>query len=161
MGNEENPKNRPTTESEAFHKRTVNQVNEFSNKNSANPELKEQILKNWEKSMRERRVFKYGYLDILHYLFCWVICRRKRTLSKKPKFRDHLYFEVGHEKLLDELDWVTIIKSIRKLEILTQILLNKRQKFMMKFQRNNVIDSSSSGTSDEGQLNIVDLMKSK
>lgn len=31
----------------------------------------------------------------------------------------------------------------------------------MKFQRNNIIDSSSSGTSDEGQLNIVDLMKSK
>lgn len=31
----------------------------------------------------------------------------------------------------------------------------------MKFQRNNVIDSSSSGTSDEGQMNIVDLMASK
>ena len=32
---------------------------------------------------------------------------------------------------------------------------------MMKFQRNNVIDSSSSGTSDEGQMNIIDLMVSK
>lgn len=73
MGTEENPKNRPLTESEIFHQRTVNQVNEFSNKNSTNsknPELKEQILKNLEKSMRERRVFRYGYKDILHYLFC-------------------------------------------------------------------------------------------
>jgi len=31
----------------------------------------------------------------------------------------------------------------------------------MKFQRNNVIDSSSSGTSDEGQMNIINLMASK
>ena len=31
----------------------------------------------------------------------------------------------------------------------------------MKFQRNNVIDSSSSGTSDEGQMNIINLLTSK
>mmetsp|Transcript_10729 Transcript_10729/g.10618 ORF Transcript_10729/g.10618 Transcript_10729/m.10618 type:complete len:179 (-) Transcript_10729:11-547(-) len=31
---------------------------------------------------------------------------------------------------------------------------------MLKFQRNNVIDSSSSGTSDEGKMNIVNLLKS-
>ena len=78
-----------------------------------------------------------------------------------PKFRDHLYFEIGQEKLLEELDCVSIIKAVRQLKILTLVLLNKRQKFMMKFQRNNVIDSSSSGTSDEGQMNIIDLMESK
>jgi len=56
---------------------------------------------------------------------------------------------------------VTIIKAVRQLKLLTTVLLNRQQKFMMKFQRNNVIDSSSSGTSDEGQMNIVDLMVSK
>ena len=79
----------------------------------------------------------------------------------RPRFRDHLYFEIGQEKLLEELDWVTIIKAVRQLKLLTQVLLSKKQKFLMKFQRNNVIDSSSSGTSDEGQMNIVDLMESK
>lgn len=54
---------------------------------------------------------------------------------------------------------MTIIKSVRQLRLLTLVLLTKSQKFMMKFQRNNVIDSSSSGTSDEGQLNIVSLME--
>lgn len=76
-------------------------------------------------------------------------------MRKKKHFRDHVYFEVGQEKLLDELDCVNMIKAIRQLRILTQVLLTKRQKFLIKFQRNNVIDSSSSGTSDEGQMNIV------
>jgi len=82
-------------------------------------------------------------------------------MRTKPKFRDHVYFSVGQKKLHNELDCVTIIKSIRKLRILTQLLLTKKQKFLIKFQRDNVIDSSSSGTSDEGQLNIIDLMKSQ
>ena len=82
-------------------------------------------------------------------------------MRTKPKFRDHVYFSVGQEKLHNELDCVTIIKSIRKLRILTHLLLTKKQKFLIKFQRDNVIDSSSSGTSDEGQLNIIDLMKSQ
>ena len=82
-------------------------------------------------------------------------------MRRKKYFRDHVYFDVGQEKLQEELDWVTIIKSIRRLKILTQLLLTKKQKFLMKFQRNDVIDSSSTGTSDEGQLNIIELMKSK
>jgi hypothetical protein len=68
-----------------------------------------------------------------------------------------LYFEVGEEKLYDELDCVNMIKSMRQLRIMTQILLTKNQKFMIKFQRNNIIDSSSSGTSDEGQMNIIGI----
>ena len=125
--------------------------------------------------MRERRVFRYNYGNIFHYIFCCVPCRTKKTLRHKPRFREHLYYKVGEEKLLEELDCVTMIKAIRQLRILTQVLLTKKQKFLIKFQRNNVIDSSSSGTSDEGQNNIVgippmpnplcnqfiDLMKSK
>lgn len=65
-----NKKRRPPTESESFHQQTANKVNEFSKSSSknSNPDLKEQILNDLEKSMRERRVFKYGYMDILHYL---------------------------------------------------------------------------------------------
>ncbi|CAI2359077.1 unnamed protein product [Moneuplotes crassus] len=147
----------PLTESEKFHSKTSGDLKHINSNNVLVPSL----LPNLEKSMRERRVFKYGYTDILHYLFCCVVCRRKRTMRLKPRFRDHLYYEIGEEKLLDELDCVTIIKAVRQLKILTQVLFDKKQKFLMKFQRNNVIDSSSSGTSDEGQMNIVDLMASK
>jgi len=151
------------TESEKFHERANKDITNFkqSQKTVEDIELKNQILHNWETSMRNRRVFKYGYLSIFHYIFCWVACRRDKAMRTKPKFRDHVYFSVGQEKLHNELDCVTIIKSIRKLRILTQLLLTKKQKFLIKFQRDNVIDSSSSGTSDEGQLNIIDLMKSQ
>jgi len=151
------------TESEKFHEKANRDIACFkkSQKTQEDVELKSKILHNWEKSMRDRRVFKYGYLSIFHYILCWVVCRRDKSLRTKPKFRDHVYFSVGQEKLHDELDCVTIIKSIRKLRILTQLLLTKKQKFLIKFQRDNVIDSSSSGTSDEGQLNIIDLMKSQ
>ena len=151
------------TESEKFHERANRDITNFkkSQKTQEDVGLKNKILHDWEKSMRDRRVIKYGYLSILHYILCWVVCRRDKSMRTKPKFRDHVYFSVGQEKLHNELDCVTIIKSIRKLRILTQLLLTKKQKFLIKFQRDNVIDSSSSGTSDEGQLNIIDLMKSQ
>ncbi|CAI2358867.1 unnamed protein product [Moneuplotes crassus] len=147
----------PFTKSEKFHSQTTDCLKHID----SNDVLDISLLPKMEKSMRERRVFKYGYIDILHYLFCCVVCRRKRSMRLKPRFRDHLYYEIGEEKLLDELDCVTIIKAVRQLKILTHVLFDKKQKFLMKFQRNNVIDSSSSGTSDEGQMNIVDLMASK
>ena len=115
------------------------------------------MLNKCERSIKERRVFKYGYCSILHYMLWWVPWRKKRSLRKNPVFRSHAYFRVGQEKLLEELDWVTIIKAIRQLKILTQVLLNKDQRFLIKFQRKNVIDSTSSGTSDEGQMNIVGM----
>jgi hypothetical protein len=149
------------TESEKFHSNTYENFKHYKmNRSTEEFGAIDNILDNWEKSMRERKVLNYGYLNILHFIFWWVICRRDRKMRRSLNFRNHVYFEVGQEKLLNELDWVTIIKAIRQLKILTQLLLTKKQKFLIKFQRNNVIDSSSSGTSDEGQLNIIDLMKS-
>ena len=54
-----------------------------------------------------------------------------------------------------------MIKTIRHQKILTRLLFSKYQELLIKFQRNNVIDSSSSGTSDEGNANIVKFMTSK
>ncbi|CAI2385568.1 unnamed protein product [Moneuplotes crassus] len=153
----------PNTESEKFHSQTFGDIKrlDYFKKYPGQDQFQNDILQKCEQSMRERKVFKYGYKDILHYLLCCAFCRRKRSMRLKPGFREHLYFEIGQEKLLDELDCITIIKAVRQLKLLTAVLLNKRQKFLMKFQRNNVIDSSSSGTSDEGQMNIIDLMASK
>lgn len=151
------------TESELFYEKAISEIKQYSKEENIAKasEIKESILDNCQKSMNERRVFKYGYCLILHYIFCWVRCRNEKSMRYKKHFRDQVYYNVGQEKLVDELDWVTIVKSIRRLKMLTQILLSKKQKFLLKFQRNDIIDSSSSGTSDEGQINIIDLMKSK
>jgi len=153
----------PETESEIFHENATAEMKQYINEENAEKAvaIKSNILDNCQKSMNERRVFKYGYWLILHYIFWCVKCRKEKSMRKKRNFRDHVYYKVGQIKFVDELDWVTIIKSIRKIKMLTQILLNKRQKFLLKFQRNEVIDSSSTGSSDEGQINIIDLMKSK
>ena len=153
----------PETESEIFHENATAEMKQYINEENAEKAvaIKSNILDNCQKSMNERRVFKYGYWLILHYIFWCVKCRKEKSMRKKRNFRDHVYYNVGQIKFVDELDWVTIIKSIRRIKMLTQILLNKRQKFLLKFQRNEVIDSSSTGSSDEGQINIIDLMKSK
>lgn len=90
----------PFTQSEKFHTKTCDSLKAQQAYNIVYPGFYE----NLEKSMRERRVMNYGYSDILHYIFCCVICRRKKTMRLRPKFRDHLYYEIGEEKLLDELD---------------------------------------------------------
>jgi hypothetical protein len=147
----------PTTRSELFHSATLVQINKFKNtpKDSRSPALKSYILDKCDKSMRERRVLNYKVGDILHYLIWCTQWRSTNSLKDKERFRDHLYFEIGEEKLIEELEVVNIIKSMRKLKILFNVILNKQQKFMMKFQREHVINSSSSETSDEGKMNIV------
>jgi hypothetical protein len=60
------------TESEKFHMTSYEESKKFSNqvkRNVENPDNQFKILHECEKSMRERRVFKYGYCSILHYVF--------------------------------------------------------------------------------------------
>jgi len=155
-------KNIDRTDSQMFNSKASIEINQYPKERDITKatQIKDKIIQNWERSINERRVFKYGYWLIFHYILCWVKCRKEKSMRLKKNFRDQVYYNVGQDKLVNELDWVTIIKSIRRLKILTQILLNKKQRFLLKFQRNEVIDSSSSGTSDEGQINIIDLMKS-
>ena len=107
-----------------------------------------------------RKVFKYGYLDILQYLACWVLWRRRMSVKRNLRLRNHSYYRVGAEKLEDELDWISVIKAIRQLKIISKVLLNNKQNFLMKFNRANVIDSTSSD-SDDVQLNILESIKGK
>ena len=65
---------RPYTESEKFHAGTMEEIKKFTHGGEKEIHEKDQkeILEKCEKSMRERKVFKYGYSDILHYIFCCV-----------------------------------------------------------------------------------------
>ena len=60
------------TESEKFHHQSYEEFKNYSSqvkKNEENPDSQYKILDECEKSMRERRVFYYGYCSILHYIF--------------------------------------------------------------------------------------------
>ena len=49
-----------------------------------------------------------------------------------------MYIE-GEEKYLKELDWVSIVKSIRELKALIRIILNNHQRQILAFERESII----------------------
>jgi len=93
--------------------------------------------------------FKYNTSDVVDSLFKCIPCRTKRSLRMNRNLRPHYYFSKGEDKLQDELDVVTLLKSVRQLRLLTMALLNQRQKLMLKFQRKNLIETESSSSDED------------
>ena len=52
--------------------------------------------------------------------------------------RNMLYHQ-GSEKLNNELDWISIINSIRELRVLIQLNIAENQKELIKFHNNNLL----------------------
>ena len=63
--------------------------------------------------------FRYSLGDIFRYFSNCACLRKNRLMAANPDQRKHVLFKKGSEKLADELDCVTIIKSIRMLKLLT------------------------------------------
>lgn len=73
-----------------------------------------------------RKRFRYTGKDILSYLMrC--LCFRRLKLKKwrgnkegwDQVMRNHAHFAEGEEKLFDELDVITLLKSMRRVKLLT------------------------------------------
>ncbi|CDW91161.1 UNKNOWN [Stylonychia lemnae] len=106
--------------------------------------------------------FKYSFKDILSYLLRFACCLKYKSMMLNQKLRKHALFDKGQEKLLEELDCVTLLKSIRTLKLFQQVFLNENQKLLMKFQRKMLIDSdSTSSDSDRNDQDNLKLIESK
>ncbi len=78
-----------------------------------------------------RRRFNYQGRDILDYLIrCLCIRNIKKkyhpNLSKsewKTKYRTQYLYNQGEDRLFEELDVINLLKSIRRLKLLNQIVL--------------------------------------
>ena len=77
--------------------------------------------------------------------------------------KKHYQFNEGEDKLFDELDVITLLKTMRRVKLLAQTLLTQQQKMVLKFQRKNIIESSSSsGDSDTvNKFDMMNMMESK
>jgi hypothetical protein len=116
-------------------------------------DIKEVLL-----NLVSRKRFNYGIKDLIEYIWkCLCLRRNLRSLKKK-----HRLFEKCEEKLDKELDVVHILKIGRQFKILSQILLDQRQKVMARFQRRYLVDTSSSSEESEyeSKLDIVRSMDS-
>ena len=110
-----------------------------------------------------RQRFIYSALDILRYLRDFVFCRRLHNLRHSHRYKKHFLFAKGQEKLDEELNVITLLKSIRQLKLLTQVLLNQKQKLMLRFQRQNLLETSSSSqdSDNNNQFDTMKLMESR
>ncbi|TNV84292.1 hypothetical protein FGO68_gene12595 [Halteria grandinella] len=131
-------------------------------------------LEEWEvrailMNLVNRRRFLYKGKDIIAYLLrCLCFRSAKLRKYKGPKedwdqtMRKHYHFKEGEDKLFDELDVITLMKSMRRVKLLTQTLLSQSQKMVLKFQRKNIIESdSSSGDSDtNNKFDTINLIES-
>jgi hypothetical protein len=89
---------------------------------------------------------------------CFGLKRKSKSLLDKH----HILYKRGNEKLEREMDIINIIKQIRQLRLMSQFLLTKEQRTLLKFQRKNVIEATSSSTdSDHHTYDTVRLLDSK
>ena len=77
-------------------------------------------------------------------------------------FKRHANFNEGENLLYHELDVITLLKSMRRVKLLTQSLFTYQQKMLLMFQRKNMIESeSSSGDSDtNNKFDMLNMMES-
>ena len=52
-----------------------------------------------------------------------------------------MYME-GKDRYLKDLDWVSIVKSIRELKAMARIILNTHQQQILSFERDSMLPSS-------------------
>ena len=79
-------------------------------------------------------------------------------LIKKP----HDLYNKGNRKLERELDIVNLVRSIRKLRLMARVMLTPSERMLLKFQRKNVIETtSSSSDSDHYSFDTIKLLNSK
>ena len=87
-------------------------------------------------SSRRRYVFKWGNVLLMVFWYPWfsLLWRQKSKISQNFKT-----FKSGEQKIKKELDIKNILNSIRNANSLVNVVLNKRQKFLLQYQQQSVI----------------------
>ncbi|TNV82719.1 hypothetical protein FGO68_gene2428 [Halteria grandinella] len=107
-----------------------------------------------EEQMSPRDIFVYA-------IKC--LCLRDTGDDRREKStKKHFLFEKAEEKFMNELDVVRIVRSLRKFKMLAQALLTQKHRMILRFQRQNLVEtSSSSSDSDDNLYDPVRLMENK
>ena len=106
--------------------------------------------------------FNYTWQDITQYVLKCMCCRRKRYHDKGSNnqslwLKRQAKFDKGEHKLWQELDVLTLLRSIRQTKLLTQAMLDQRQRMLLLFQRKNLIETSSSSCDTDDANNPMHL----
>ncbi len=128
---------------------------------TAQDEIDDSYLKKVLEYILLRVRFTYGYKEIFTYL-SQCLCLRQKNLNDTFELRKQLLYKKGNNKLERELDIVNLVRSIRQLRLMASVLLGPTERMLLKFQRKNVIEStSSSSDTDHHKYDTVKLLNSK
>ncbi|CDW91220.1 UNKNOWN [Stylonychia lemnae] len=107
-----------------------------------------------------RSRFSYTIQDIIHYIMKCMCLRNIEENRRRKLYKRHFLFDKAQEKFGQELDAIRIVKTLRKFKMLAQALLSQKHRLVLKFQRQNLIEtSSSSSDSDNNNYDTVRLME--
>jgi len=85
--------------------------------------------------------YKFDYKNLFFNVFYWHKWAKK---DKSHRLKQYKYLEEGDEKLTKEIDLVNLIDSIRKVNVLTSILLTEDQRVLLEGQPINQISEDKS-----------------
>jgi|JI10StandDraft_1071094.scaffolds.fasta_scaffold1400462_2 hypothetical protein len=85
------------------------------------------------KQIQTRKKFSFNFFDVLKYFLCCFAVAKKEHMKSFETFRKYILFKKGKAKMLDELDAATLMKSVRNLKTMSQIIFNRHQKLLLKF----------------------------
>jgi hypothetical protein len=87
-----------------------------------------------------RKRFMYTVKDIVSYVLKCICLRRikfRKFRGSKEEWRKtlkkHYQYDVGEDKLQDELDVVTLLKTIRRVKIISNIVMTQTQNMFLNF----------------------------
>lgn len=72
----------------------------------------------------------------------------------------HWRLQLGQEKLMRELDVIKLLRAIRDVRLLKDAQLKRSESILLKFQRQRIIQTSSSSGADE-KFNYRELLEDK
>ena len=109
-----------------------------------------------------RSRFKYTLSDVFRSLMLCLCLKNLGAHRNEKEVKRHFLFEKAQGKFMNELDIVRIVRTMRKFKMLAQAMLTERHRLILRFQRQHLIETtSSSSDSDEEIYEPMRLMQHK
>ncbi|CDW83128.1 UNKNOWN [Stylonychia lemnae] len=113
-------------------------------------------------SFISRMRFNYDIKSIIQYLSKCLCLKNLERKRNKRYYKKHYLYQKGEKKLSQELDIISLLKTQRKFKLLAQALLSQKHRMLLRFQRQNVLETASeSSDSDDDNLDTLTLMENK
>jgi hypothetical protein len=100
--------------------------------------------------MKQRRRFDFSTWDFMYGTFWWI--KRKYPWCRKDGKSVHdnyILFRKGLEKFHVDLDLVSVISTVRRIKVFTELFFNDHQKLLEKYSKYHAIESANFNDLDE------------